>query len=544
MRRKQKQSRYATVPSVSLPRSVFDRSRGHKTTFDAGLLIPVVVDEVLPGDTMSLQFNLFARLATPIYPLMDTLHLDVFFFSVPKRLLWENWEKFNGQQDNPGDSVDYLVPEIYPTTGNDHEQHSLADYFGIPTQVNDIAANAWWHRGYNLIYNEWFRSEDLTDSAVINRDDGPDVVTDYPVQRRCKRPDYFVSALPFPQKGDAVEISLGASAPVLLDTGQTPTVIPDTGDRSPRFKRFVGGGAGEYLESVDATTNPHIQLSGSGFAADDQLAWSSSGLEVDLDGVTGITDLSAAEPITINALRTAVTLQQYAERDARGGTRYTEKIRTHFGVTSPDQRLQRPEYLGGGSTTVSINPVAQTSSTDATTPQGNLAAFGTATGGGMGFNKSFTEHAIIIGLVCLRADITYQQGLPRMFSRRTVHDHYWPSFANLGEQAILNKEIYMDGSSADDDVFGYIPRWDEYRGAQSMVTGLFRSVATTSLDPWHTAQEFGSLPLLATTFIEENPPMDRITAVTNEPDILWDCWASVKHARAMPAQSRPGVERL
>jgi hypothetical protein len=492
---------FSRVPNAEIQRSTFNRVHGLKTTFDSGQLVPIYCDEVLPGDTFQMNASGFGRLATPIYPIMDNVYVETFFFFVPNRLIWNNWEKFNGAQDDPGDSTDFLVPEI---TGATVATNDLFDYFGLPTAVAGINFNNLHGRAYNLIWNEWFRDENLQDSLVVDKDDGPDTYTDYVIQKRGKRHDYFTSALPWPQKGDAVDLPLGQTAPLVSETYNT-------------------SGSVHYPSSLSL---PSANSYG--------VIWDTGTTE------TMYADLSQATAATINQLREAFQIQRLYERDARGGTRYTEILQSHFGVTSPDARLQRPEYLGGQKTQLQMQPVPQTSSTDGTSPQGNLSALGTVQSRG-GFSKSFVEHGVLIGMACVFADLTYQQGLNRMWSRRDRWDFYWPALAHLGEQAVLNQEIYAQGTSADTQTFGYQERYAEYRYKPSQVTGKMRSNATGSLDVWHLAQDFTALPALNSSFIEENPPIDRVIAVTDEPEFIWDWYFDLKTTRPMPTYSVPGL---
>lgn len=520
-------SRFSVAPQANISRSSFDLSHPYKGTFNSGELIPILCEEVLPGDTFRVNMRALTRLSTPLHPTMDNLHLSSQFFFIPNRLVWDNWQRFMGEQANPGDSTDFIVPVKTTTVGIG----DLSDYFGLPTLTNQpISFNVLPQRGYALVWNEWYRDENLQNSTTLDTGDGPDTVTNMQVLRRGKRKDYLSSALPWPYKGPGVDVPLGGMAPIegialrrdyTAETAQT--TLRETGNSNDITYDFP-------VSSQDATVADAI------FIETNAASGSGNGLPLmyaNLDRATG--------SVTINELREAFQIQKLAERDARGGTRYTELLKSHFQVTSPDSRLQRPEYLGGGQTPVQMNTVPQTSSTDQTSAQGNLTAYATAITTRHGFTKSFVEHGYILGLISVRADLNYQQKIDRHWSRSTKYDFYWPALQALGEQPVYNREIYANGEPEDANVWGYQERWSELRSRLGHITGLFRSNATASLDPWHYALDFGSeRPALTDTFIQDIPPVKRTIGDQVAPEFLIDAWFDIKAARPLPIYSVPG----
>lgn len=526
---------FAQNPQVGVSRSRFQRNSDNKTTFNTGDLIPVYLDEVLPGDTHQVDVACVMRMATPIFPVMDNAYCDFYFFFVPNRLLWEHWKEFMGENKETAwtPKTEYSVPQVTAPTGG-WAEGTLADYLGLPTKVEGISVSALPGRAYGLIYNEWFRNQnvtqptlvEVTDATTTGKNDGSatndSAITLAKPLKAAKVFDYYTGALPEPQKGEPITLPLGGAAMVHLYE-----------DKS--LSKIVRNGTGYIGKDVlDNTPFTMSEIGTDGVNVPNKVdAFTGNWLGADLSNVTAA---------TINQLRQAFQIQKLLEKDARGGTRYREVLREHFGVISPDSRMQIPEYLGGYRLPINVSQVIQTSSTDGTSPLGNTAALSVTTMNKPMFTKSFTEHGFIMGLAVVRTDQTYQQGIERMWSRKGRYDYYWPVLANIGEQAILNKEIYAQGNEKDNEAFGYQEAWADYRYKPSKVTALFRSNAAQSLDAWHYAQDYNALPTLSTAWMEQtDTEMKRTLAVQNQPDFIADFYFMNKTTRCMPVYSIPGL---
>jgi len=508
---------------INRERSSIDRPSRTLTAIDGAYIYPVLVDEVLPGDTFQLQMQIKGWLATPLLPFLDNLYISTFFFFVPNRLVWDNWKYFQGEKDNPGDTTTYSVPQIDILGGFDTGVNKLADYMGIPTIATTFEVNAMPFRGYNLIYNEFFRDTNLQDSVTEDKGDANSTEANHVLLKRGRRKDYLTGALPWPQRGT-------------VEPGIISGVVPvQTTDTSILFEDESGN---ESTLTHDTTVTPKITHTGVPDTFD-------VGEALRFGSVTGLeANLATATANTINQLRLSVAIQHVLELDARAGTRLTEQIKARFGVTSADSRLQRPEYLGGGQVNVSMTPVPGTNQGPDPQDVGRLGAYGMVNGSAGGFTHSFTEHGYILGLVNLRADYTYSEGVPRHWMRTTRYDYYEPSFAHLGEQAVLNREIFVSNDSNDVATWGFQERFSEYKYGNSMVTSILRPNAFTSIAQWHLGEEFQTLPTLGAAFIVDNPPIDRVISVTSEPHFILDCYFSNRTTRVMPVFNTPGLTRL
>lgn len=564
-------SRFAQAPQVDIQRSTFDRSSGHKTTFNAGKLVPIYVDEVLPGDTFEMKTSAIIRGSTPIFPVMDNANLDIYFFFVPNRLVWDHWKEFNGENTTSKweQTVEYSIPQMAPPLSTETtptagwEKGTLADYMGIPTQIGpgasqtnpEYTVNHLPFRAYCLIWNEWFRDQNLQDPVLIDTGDsqtnGRHLIPEgnsitfenqaalqganlLPVNKYF---DYFTGALPEPQKGPEVLLPLGNTAPIITINKQNEII--------PKYPISFWSNA---FTQLGETHDLGIQVTGQKVG---KLVHTKNGETVSepIGAYPNnlVADLGNATAATINELRLAFQIQRLYERDARGGTRYIEIIKSHFGVTSPDARLQRPEYLGGERIPINIDQVIQTSGTaEGTTPQGNTGAYSLTGNQGSYFKHSFVEHGYVLGLACVRTEHTYQQGLEKIWNRKNRFDFYWPALANIGEQAILNKEIYLQQvKEVNEQAFGYQEAWAEYRYKPSRVSAAFRSnIETGSLDAWHYADYYEALPKLSAEWIQETyKNVDRTLAVQSklEDQYIADFWFKCKCTRPMPIYSIPGL---
>lgn len=544
---KNTESHFSLAPmGLDIGRSMFDRSSGHKTTFNTGDLIPIYVDEVLPGDTFAMDMGMAVRMATPIFPVMDNLSLDIQFYFVPNRLIWEHWPEFLGENNSTAweQQTEYTIPQIDAPSGG-WEVGTIADYMGVPVK-QQIRINALPFRAYCKIWNDWWRDQNVMQPTMINMDETTIVgsnansyVTDAQLGgaplKAAKWHDYFTSALPEPQKGPAVSIpgmgDLNGQFPV-IGNGLALGLTNGEDDYGLKYSSTIDG-LGGYTNAIGKAvgTNPGGALLNSDGAIGVSTNPENSGLVANIQFTA-----------TINELRQAFAIQRMYEKDARGGTRLTEILKTHFGVTSPDARLQRAEYLGGTRVPITIDQVIQTSSTNETTPQGNTAAYSLTNFAGSMFTHSFVEHGYLIGVAVARTNHTYQQGLERMWSRKSRFDFYWPTLANLGEQAILNKEIYATGDPTDDEAFGYQEAWAEYRYKTDRVSGKFRSNATGTLDSWHFADFYNEVPMLSAQWMfETDENVDRTIAVPDEPQFIADFYFKNTASRVMPLYSVPGM---
>lgn len=547
------ESHFSQLPHANISRSTFDRSHSLKTSFNAGDVVPFYVDEVLPGDTFTVRTSKVVRMPSLITPIMDNIFLDTYFFFVPNRLVWDHWREFNGENTKSAwlPATEYEVPQITSPAETGWTIGTIADYFGIPTGVPGLSVNALPFRAYSLIMNEWFRDENLTDPLVTPTDDATvagvntgnyltDVAKGGLPFKASKYHDYFTSCLPAPQKGPDVSIPVAQPGPY--------PVLPLTSTFKPSDYSGVdtfGVRTGTYSGGISNSGNLFVgNTSDAGRSVQiDTGSVPSSGSSVFPVNLWSVSDGSAAVA-TINQLRMAFQIQKLYEKDARGGTRYIEILKAHFGVTSPDARLQRPEYLGGNRIPININQIVQQSQTTDQSPQGNPVGLAHTSDTHSDFRKSFVEHGFVIGLMVARYDHTYQQGLERFWSRRDRFDYYWPVFANIGEQAVKNKEIFAQGTAEDDEVFGYQEAWADYRYKPNHVTGEMRSQSSQSLDVWHLGDDYETLPALSDEWIREDAKnIDRVIAVTSEitHQFFADIYVHCRSVRPMPVYSIPGL---
>ena len=565
------ESRFSMAPQLDIKRSVFDRSFTHKTTGNCGRLIPFFVDEMLPGDTFSCDTAMICRMSTPIKPVMDNAYIDIYYFAVPYRLVWEHWEEFNGANNSDiwAEDVEYTIPQVTAPSSTGWMKGTIADYMGIPTGVDNLSVSALPFRAYVLVWNEWFRDQNtqypqpfmLGEKSAPGSNQESELNKSYYRAAGGGKPlkvakfhDYFTSCLPAPQKGEPVTFSLGGTAPVVFSATGFPGTDTTRGNFIPVFNFdtnhdgvVVSGQRAQLLALRNSSKTSLGDFSysyGNGLSDDDV----TDRVMADTQGVfVASVDLAASTAVTINELRIAFATQRLLERDARGGTRYTEMIRAHFGVTSPDARLQRPEYLGGKRVPINMNQVLQYSQSTSESPQGNTAAYSLTSDSDSSFTYSATEHCILLGLAVVRTEHSYQQGLERFWSRKRRFDFYYPELANIGETAVLNKEIFAQGNAEDDEVFGYQEAWADYRYKPNRISGAFRSTYDQSLDFWHYGDDYSKLPTLSAQWMSEPVEnMDRTLAVKSsvEDQLLFDFYVKLTCARPMPVYSIPGLQAV